>query len=296
MLVPVNRRTVLSLLTAGACASAVSFTPHSAWADAEDPIATIEARHGGRLGVFALDTQTGRQLAHRADERFLMCSMFKLPLAAAVLARVDAGELRLSDQVPYTAGEIPGVAPVTRAHLVDGKGSLSVAELCAAVVEVSDNGGANLLLAKIGGPQGYTRFVRAQGDPVTRLDRIELAMNTASGDRDTTSPRAFVALTQKLLLGDTLHPGSRERLLGWVLQCQTGKDRLRAGMPVGWKIGDKTGTGDTETNDTAIAWPPGHSPVIVAALYNATTPSADEREAVLKEVGAVVGRWAAAGS
>ena len=255
----------------------------------EDPFVSLEERHGGRLGVFALDTQAGRLLAHRGDERFLMCSMFKLPLAAAVLARADAGQLKLTDQVSYSAADLPGYAPVTKAHLKQG--SLSLEELCAAAVEFSDNGAANLLLASLGGPQALTRFARKQGDAVTRFDRTELSLNFASGDLDTTTPQAFVGLVRTILLGDALKPESRQQLMEWMMACETGKKRLRAGLPQGWRAGDKTGTAGPETNDTAIVFPPSRPPVIVSALYDAPKASDDEREAMLRDVGAIVGQW-----
>ena len=239
--------------------------------------------------MFLLDTHTGRQLAHRADERFLMCSMFKLPLAAAVLARVDAGQVKLSDNVSYSEKDLLGYAPVTRAHVKQG--ALSVGDLCAAAVEMSDNGAANLLLAKLGGPPSLTRFVRRLGDAVTRFDRTELSCNDPSGDLDTTTPQAFVRLTRTLLCGSALRPESRKLLLDWMIVCRTGKDRLRAGLPPSWRAGDKTGTGDTETNDPAVVWPSSGAPVFLSALYNASKPSADEREAVLREVGAIAAEW-----
>ncbi len=221
-----------------------------------------------------------------------MCSMFKLPLAAAVLARVDAGQLRLTDCVAYSARDLPGYAPVTQAHV--RQGSLSISELCAAAVEMSDNGAANLLLAKLGGPAAVTGFARANGDPVTRFDRTELSLNDPSGEMDTTTPRAFVGLVQTMVLGGALRPESRMLLRDWMIACETGKRRLRAGLPQGWLAGDKTGTAGPETNDTAVIWPPSRSPVLVSALYEAAKATDEEREEVLREVGAMITGWVGA--
>jgi beta-lactamase class A len=206
---------------------------------------------GGRVGVFALDTGTGRQLAHRSDERFAMCSTFKWALAAAILARVDRAELSLDDRVPYGSSDLLEYAAATREHLAEG--SMTVDALARAAVTVSDNTAANLLLAKVGGPAGLTHFVRSLSDPVTRLDRDEPALNANDpGDpRDTTSPRAMVGLMRRVLCGDALSTASRERVLGWLRACETGKDRLRAGLPPGWTVGDKTGSGGRNTiNDS----------------------------------------------
>ncbi len=221
-----------------------------------------------------------------------MCSMFKLPLAAAVLARADAGQLKLTERIRYSGKDLPGYAPVMRAHL--RQGSLTVEELCAAAVEESDNGAANLLLARLGGPGAVTAFARAQGDSVTRFDRTELSLNFPSGEMDTTTPQAFAGLVQTLALGDALRPESRNLLRGWMIACQTGRKRLRAGLPQNWLAGDKTGTAGPETNDTAVIWPPSRPPVIVSALYECAKATDDEREDVLREVGSVVAAWVGA--
>ena len=255
--------------------------------DAARAIAEIEARVGGRVGVFALDTGSGKELAYRSDERFAMCSTFKWALAAAVLARVDRAELSLDDRAAYGTSDLLEYAPITREHVAEG--SMTLDALARAAVTVSDNTAANLLLAKVGGPAGLTQFVRSMGDPVTRLDRDEPTLNSNDpGDpRDTTSPRAMVGLMRRVLCGDALEVESRERLLGWLRACETGKDRLRAGLPQDWTIGDKTGSGGRSTiNDVAIAFPPGRAPILIAA-YMSEGPSGDK---VLKAAHGDVGR------
>jgi beta-lactamase class A len=264
----------------------------AALAASGDPLAALEAKHGGRLGVAALDTATGKRLAHRANERFLMCSTFKLLLVALVLRKVDRGEETLSGWVGYTPRLFPPgsfYAPVTRAHLRDG--GMSLEALCAAAIEWSDNGAANLLLTRAGGPAAVTAFARSLGDPVTRLDREEPTLNlyTPGDIRDTTTPLAMLADARALLLGNVLSQASRAKLTGWMLNCQTGKARLRAGLSRGWTTGDKTGSGFAdETNDIAIAWRPGRAPILIAAYYTGSRLYPESREAVLAEVGRIV--------
>lgn len=253
--------------------------------------AEIERRIGGRLGVHALDTGTGRELAHRADERFAMCSTFKWALAAAVLSRVDRGELSLDDRVSYGPSDLLEHAPITREHV--GEGAMSVGALAQAAITVSDNTAANLLLAKVDGPSGFTKWVRSLGDRVTRLDRLEEDLNeNAPGDpRDTTSPRAMVGLMREVLCGEVLSPSSRERLLGWLRSCETGKDRLRAGLPPSWTVGDKTGTGaHGAVNDVAIAVPPGRAPILVAAYLSDGAAELPDLVAAHADVGRLVVR------
>jgi beta-lactamase class A len=251
-------------------------------------IAALERSHGGRLGVAILDTGDGRRVTHRGDERFLMCSTFKVLAVAAVLARVDRGQEQLQRRIVFGNDVLLGHAPITRLHT--GAPGMRLEELCAAAVTVSDNTAANLLLAALGGPQAVTAFVRSLGDRVTRLDRIEPEVNlTGPGDlRDTTTPDAAVDTLQRLLLGDALSPASRARLLGWMRGCLTGTDKLRAGLPGGWSAGDKTGAGaQGESNDVAILFPPARPPLLVAAYYVAPAAEATLRSAVLAEVGRI---------
>jgi beta-lactamase class A len=255
-------------------------------------LVAIEASVGGRLGVFALDTGSGRSLAHRADERFAMCSTFKWVVAAAVLARVDRGELFLAKPIAYGPGDLLDHAPVAREHVREG--TITVETAARAAVTVSDNTAANLLLAQVGGPMGLTAFMRRAGDAVTRLDRTELALNSNDpGDpRDTTSPRAMVGLMKALLCGDVLKRASRQRLIEMLVACETGKRRLRAGLPSDWTVGDKTGTGENNAvNDLAIALPPGRAPVLVAVYMS---EGRDEDGGAIHEAGHVaVGRLVA---
>lgn len=251
----------------------------------ESPFAAIEAGVGGRLGLAALDTATSDRLTHRADERFPMCSTFKWLLAAQVLARADAEEESLERVVRFGPADLLEYAPVAGEHVEAGE--LTVSELCAAAVRVSDNTAANLLLATVGGPEGFTAYLRTLGDRVTRLDRREPELNEAApGDpRDTTSPAAMLEDLRTVLLGDALSPASRELLIDWLVTSTTGKARLRAGLPGDWRVGDKTGTcGPGYANDVAIAWPPGQPPILIAAYLAEAEASFEECNAALADV------------
>lgn len=255
----------------------------------EDVIAAMEKDLGGRIGVSALDTGSGVRLSHRGGERFAMCSSFKWLLATDVLARADRGDLKLDQAIGYSQKDLLGAAPVTRAHV--GAGALTIEQLCAAAVKYSDNTAANLLLAQIGGPAGLTRFLRGIGDPVTRLDRTEVALNSnIPGDRrDTTMPDAMVATMKRVLLGDVLKPVSCEKLIGWLKDSTTGLGRLRAGLPKDWVAGDKTGTGfNGPSVDNAIAWPPGRAPILMAVYVDARNATYQQREAPHARIAALI--------
>jgi beta-lactamase class A len=231
----------------------------------EAEVRRLERSSGGRLGVALLDTGSGDRFAYRGDERFPMCSTFKLLLAAAVLQRVERGEETLSRRIPVRKPDLRSWSPFSETRV--GKDA-SVEEMCAAIVTRSDNAAANLLLATIGGPPGITAFARTLGDEYTRLDRMETELNSANpGDtRDTTTPLAMLGDLRELLLGKALADGSRTRLLAWMRSNTTGDARLRAGLPKDWKVGDKTGSGaHGTTNDIAILWPPGGKPLLFCA-------------------------------
>jgi beta-lactamase class A len=272
--------------------AAASFVAAPAFA-AADRFAALEARVLGRIGVYARDLVSGRTLTHRAHERFPMCSTFKAMAAATALKMVDAGQLRLDAIVRYGPSDLMDYAPTTKAHVADG--GMKLADLLAAAVELSDNTAANLILGQIGGPAGWTRFVRSIGDASSRLDRTEPALNTSKpGDpRDTTTPAAMGADLKATLLGAALAPTSRDLLTGWMVACQTGAARLRAGLPAAWRIADKTGTwngsGDwASSNDIAVAWTPSGPIVIACYVQGRDAVHGDVRDQAIASVGKLV--------
>ncbi len=257
--------------------------------DANAALADLERTAGGQLGVAMLNLASGQRAGHRQDERFLLCSTFKALAAAFVLACVDRREEKLDRRIVFSKKDLVNWSPGTEAN-TGGRG-MAVAALCEAAVTQSDNTAANLLLKSFGGPAGLTAFLRSIGDPVTRLDRIEPALNEHDGPndlRDTTSAAATVATLRTLLFGDALSKSSRAQLAAWLIANKTGDRRLRAGFPDGWLVGDKTGTnGSGSANDIGVAWPKAGGAVIVAAYYRQPAGTAAGRDAVLAEVGRI---------
>jgi beta-lactamase class A len=274
---PISRRTLVA---------AVLAIPFAARA-ADNPLAALERKYRGRLGVTILDTATGRTLSHRANERFALCSTFKLLAAACVLKRVDDGRETLDRQIAITKDKVIAYSPAVAQHL---DGTMTLAALCEAAVTLSDNGAANLILEALGGPKAVTALARGLGDKVTRLDRTEPALNDVPpGDvRDTTAPAAMARTVQALTLGHALSEASRRQLCDWLIACKTGDKRLRAGLPGGWRVGDKTGTGPRGiANDVAVVWPPRRAPLVVAGYYQGGGNAKGHRDAVLAEVGRI---------
>ncbi|SCB18161.1 beta-lactamase class A [Bradyrhizobium yuanmingense] len=257
--------------------------------DAPSEFESYERESGGRIGLYAENLATGKKLAWRADERFVMCSTFKASLAASVLARVDRGEEQLAAMIRYGQADLLEYAPVAREHLAAGK--MSVGEMCKAIVELSDNTCANLLLARIGGPAALTAFWRSLGDTTSRLDHNEPELNRSQpGDpRDTTTPAAMAGNLRRLVAGEALSPASRALLTDWMVNCKTGANRLRGGLPAGWKIGDKTGNnGKDASGDIAVAWPKPDTPILIAAYTQGGTPSAAQITSAFARIGRMV--------
>ena len=280
-----------------AAASAPLASACGAWAGpgrdaAQASFARLEDSLGGRLGVFAIDTGNGATLGHRADERFAMASSFKAILAAAMLARSVQTEGLMQRVVRYTERDLITHSPVAARHVAQG---MTVADLCAATVQYSDNAAANLLLEVLGGPAALTAFARSIGDTQFRLDRTEPALNSAlAGDpRDTTTPQAMAHTLRKLVLGDALPPPQRAQFTNWLLGNTTGAARIRAGVPVGWAVGDKTGTGNHGAAcDIGVVWPPGRAPLVVVVYTWREAADAKAREDVIADATRAVVGWA----
>jgi beta-lactamase class A len=255
----------------------------------EQQLAELERRHGGRLGVAILDTSSQRLIAQRGDERFALCSTFKALLAAFVLVRVDRKQEDLSRMIVYGKEQLVPYSPITEKHT--GEGGLSVGSICEAAVTLSDNTAANLLLDSVGGPQALTDWLRSTGDDTTRLDRHEPELNeNRPGDlQDTTTPVAMLNTLRTLVFGNVLSPASRDQLLAWLVSNKTGDQKLRAGLPKGWRIGDKTGSGaNNASNDVAVIWPTSRAPMIVTVYYTHSRADAAQVNAVMAEVGRLV--------
>ncbi|MEO6843048.1 MAG: class A beta-lactamase [Bradyrhizobium sp.] len=281
-----NRRTLL------AAASSLAVWP--AIAEEKLPALTAYEREtGGRVGLYAENLVTGAKVAWRAEERFVMCSTFKASLAAFVLARIDQGKDHLQSTIAYGPEDLLEYAPVARQNIAtNATASMSVADMCAAIVELSDNTCANLLLARVGGPSALTAFWRATGDTITRLDHNEPELNRSPpGDpNDTTTPVAMAGNLRRFVLGEILSLDSRQRLTGWMLNCKTGDNRLRAGLPGDWKVADKTGSsGKDAAGDIAVVWSRPDRPVLVAAYVQGGSPSAPQFTALFSEIGRMVG-------
>jgi len=252
--------------------------------DAE--FAALEAEFGSRIGVYAIDTGGGGEIAYRADERFAYASTFKALAAAAVLQQSDPADLERV--VTYSSDELITHSPVTELNVESG---MTLGALAEAAVRVSDNTAGNLLLEELEGPAGFTERLAAIGDDVTQAVRWEAGLNDGvPGDpRDTTSPRAFATDLREFVVGDALSAEKRELLVDWMSGNATGDTLIRAGVPSDWVVADKSGSGGYGVrNNIAVVWPPDRDPIVLAVLTTRDSPDAARDDAVVARAAAIV--------
>lgn len=250
---------------------------------AQEELKRIESAARGRLGVSALNMANDNRVEYRAEERFPLCSTFKVMVAAAILQRSASETPLLQKRIRYTREQVEksGYGPVTQKHVADG---MTIAELCAATLQYSDNAAANLLMTELGGPAAVTAYMRSIGDDVFRLDRWEPELNTAvpGDERDTSTPAAVERSLEKMVLGNALATPQREQLVSWLKGNTTGGKRMLAGVPRGWIVGDKTGTGSYgTTNDAGILWNAKGTAIVAAIYFTQNDKDAAPREDVV---------------
>lgn len=251
-------------------------------------LSQLEQTNGGRLGVSVVDTATGERSGYRQAERFPMCSTFKFLLVTAILERVDRRQETLDRPLAIPPKPMLFNSPLTEPH---AGGVMPMRDLCFAALTRSDNTAANVLLESIGGPPAITAFARSIGDGVTRLDRAETALNEslANDPRDTTCPTSMADDLKSVFLGNVLSPASRDQLTQWMAASHTGLNRLRANLPQGWRVVDKSGSnGEHTSSDIAVFWPIDKPPVIITAYITQCPGPEDKRSAMLAEVGRLV--------
>jgi beta-lactamase class A/beta-lactamase class A CARB-5 len=254
-------------------------------------VAEIEQELAASVGLYVRDMESGELITHSADLRFPLNSTFKLFACAAVLRQAEVGAIELEDQVSIGRQQLVSWSPGVEQMLDAGRTHASIDELCAAMLAVSDNAAANLILAEIGGPQGLTSYMRTLGDEVTRLDRLEPDLNEGQpGDpRDTTTPRAIGESVERLLLGKHLMPSSQAKLREWLSAHRVADDLFRSVLPEEWTIYDRTGAGHNGTRGIiAVIHRPGRDPIVAAMYLRDANGNLSERNAAVARVGRAI--------
>ncbi|MFE9081152.1 class A beta-lactamase BlaIII [Bacillus mobilis] len=251
-----------------------------------DSFAKLEKEYNAKLGIYALDTGTNPTVAYHANDRFAFASTSK-SLAAGALLRQNSIEA-LDERITYKREDLSNYNPITEKHLDTG---MTLKELADASVRYSDSTAHNLILKKLGGPSAFEKILREIGDTVTNSERYEPELNEVNPEEthDTSTPEAIAKTLQSFTLGTVLPSEKRELLVDWMKRNTTGDKLIRAGVPKGWEVADKTGAGSYGTrNDIAIIWPPNKKPIVLAILSNHDKEDAEYDDKLIAEATKIV--------
>lgn len=242
--------------------------------DLSDALQQLESEYAARIGVSAFDTGTGQTISYRAGERFGFASSFKVFVAAGFLSQVPAAERDAVVTWTQEAIDVAGYSPVTSEHIAEG---LTLSQLAEAAVRSSDNTATNIILGRIGGPEGLQAILRQGGDSTSEIVNAEPDVNIieAGSTDDTTTPAAFTAGLHAVLNGDMLAEVDKTTLVDWMSGNATGDLLIRAGAPDGWAVADKSGGAYGIRNDIAIVTPPDRAPIILTILTVKNAPDAE---------------------
>ena len=252
----------------------------------EDEFTQLESKFNARLGVYAIDTENEKSISYRGDERFAFASTYKALAAGTMLKQKSVNEL--DEIVTYSKDDLVTYSPITEKHVDTG---MSLKDIADAAIRYSDNTAGNLLFNEIGGPEGFEKTLREIGDTITLSERTEPDLNlTVPGNsRDTSTPKALASSLQAFIVGDKLSSENRELLTEWLVGSTTGDTLIRAGVPEGWIVGDKSGAASYGTrNDIAVVWPPDRSPIFIAILSDRTTEDATYDDALITEAAKII--------
>lgn len=285
---------LLSLYPLAGCSVSADTNAHSAATvvqetsevDADQQLGQLEKEYDARLGIYAIDTGTGRTVSYRPDERFAYTSTFKPLAAGALLLKKPLDEL--DKVITYKKEDLVTYSPVTEKHVEKG---MTLREISDAAIRYSDNTAGNLLLKELGGPAGLETVLKEVGDTITKPERYETDLNEAvPGDiRDTSTPKALATTLKAFTVDGVLPPEKQEVLIDWLKRNTTGDELIRAAVPEGWAVGDKTGAGSYGTrNNIAIIWPPNQAPIVMAVMSSRTEQEASYDNALIAKSAKVV--------
>ncbi|MBT2201030.1 class A beta-lactamase [Bacillus thuringiensis] len=252
----------------------------------DDSFAKLEKEYDAKLGIYALDTGTNQTVSYRSDDRFAFASTSK-SLAVGALLRQNTIEA-LDERITYTREDLSNYNPITEKHVDTG---MTLKELADASVRYSDSTAHNLILKKLGGPSAFEKILREIGDTVTNSERFEPELNEVNpGEKhDTSTPKAIAKTLQSFTLGTVLPSEKRELLVDWMKKNTTGDKLIRAGVPKGWEVADKTGAGSYGTrNDIAVIWPPNKKPIVLAILSNHDKEDAEYDDKLIADATKIV--------
>lgn len=244
----------------------------------------IEAKHGGKIGLYVINRNNGENLAYQQSFYFPICSTYKFLVVGAILKQSMTNKDLLEEKIKILPEEITGYSPITRKH-IDKK--ISVAELCRASI-LSDNTASNLLIHKLGGLKKLREFTLSLNDTATKVANLEPSINKVdlNTNLNKTTPKIMARDINKLAFSDdVLDKEHRLLLKKWLKENDTGDNRIASVIPDHWEIGDKTGTCEYgTTNDVAVIWPEDSRAIAMSIFYTQAEKDAKSKDKVLQKV------------
>jgi len=252
---------------------------------------TIIDRAGGNSAVTVIHIETGRSASVNGSAQLPLYSVFKLPLAVAVLKDVEEKRLQIDQQVYVTPSDIVPGTPSNTAmwrQPVDR----TVAQLIDVSIALSDNTSTDKLLQLADGPEAVTRRLREMGFNEIQIQTTLRDFAATFQNHNTGSSNDLAKLLVRLQKGELLQPGHQELLIGYMRAAETGMRRIRGKLPAGTVVGDKTGSGELNkttgtpnaTNDVGLITLPDGTHVAIAVLLSGSKLYDVEQEKVIADV------------
>jgi beta-lactamase class A len=274
-------------VSANSIAPATADTLNQQTPDAEltKRLATLSTSIGDDVAVSVVHVESGRAVAVDGAKKLRLYSVFKVPLAIAVLKSVEEKKISLDQKVHITPAD---VAPGSQFNtdLWRQPVDKTVAELLEFSIVRSDNTSSDKLLQLIGGPAAVTQRMRALG--YADMDIVSTVRDFAAnrGNPNMATPTDLARLLTQLQKGELVQPANVALLLGYMERSRTGGERrLRANLPAGTPVADKTGSGTAATNDIGlITLPEGKGHLAIAVLINGTKSKTEAQEKLIAEI------------
>jgi len=256
--------------------------------DLEQRLARIAEEARGRVGFSALVLETGESAALHGTDKFPMQSVYKFPIAMAVLAKVDRGELSLEEKVRVLKSDLPPKdihSPLRDKH-PEGEVDFTVSELIQAAVSVSDGTASDVLMRLAGGAAAITNFLIQLGVKEINVatTEAEMAADNSVQYRNSATPEAMVRLLRLLHEGRGLSAGSREFLLKVLVETSTGPQRIKGLLPAEAVVAHKTGTSKATCNDVGLLALPNGKHLALAIFVSDAESDLKMRESVIARI------------
>lgn len=241
----------------------VTANTHLALANSNTPLQNLlsellpswENKLNAKIGMAIIPASNGTTASYRGNEFFPFNSTIKAFIGAYILYLADKGQLNLAEKITVKSSDLLEYAPTTKKFFEANK-PISIAELCEAMITLSDNTASNLLLEKKGGLSPFNDFLHQIGNTAITLAHNEPLLNRSHYGEifDTAKPIQYAQSLKNLLTNDILSAQSKKQLITWLANDKVADDLLRKYLPKDWHIGDKTGTGNESKNIVAVIW------------------------------------------